>query len=174
MSVSSLINSPSYGQKYTLTNLRGNIAIPVSAATAFAETVITCIASAATVLNITLPAGRYLAKMECCITAIAGQASVVNYAQLQLIGNNTSGGNNQLLGAGASYGGITFTGVVANVGANNIFIKDDVFFTIPEETTLSMRLVSNVLTAGCETRDTDLPFNPAQPCENKVTFYELL
>jgi len=174
MSYSSLINSPSYGRVYTLTNPAGAITIPTAAATAFSETSIILVAAGGAVLNITLPAGRYLAKMDCCLTAVAGNASVINYAQLQLIGNNTTGGNNQLLGSGGTYAGISFTGVVANYGINNIFMNEDVFFTISETTTVSARLVSNVATAGCATRSTTLATNPVTPCENKIVFYEIL
>jgi hypothetical protein len=172
MSVSSLLNSPTYGQVYTLTNLGGARATLASASTAIRELGIITIAGGATDLYITLPAGKYMAEMECCLnTTVGGTAVDIRFAQLQLIGINTAGAN-QLLGFGTSYNK-NMDGTLANIMDNNLFMKDSVFINLTETTQLTARLAYNIDNI-CATKSGSIATNPVLPCENKIIFYEVL
>jgi hypothetical protein len=172
MSYSSLFNSPSYGQTFTLTNLGGARATQASAATAIRELGIITVAGGASDLYITLPAGKYLADIECCLTTtVNGTAVDIKFAQLQLIGINTTGAN-QLLGYGTSYNK-NMDGTLVNILDNNLFMKDTVFIILTETTQITARLAYNIDNI-CATKSGNIGTNPVLSCENKIIFKEVL
>jgi hypothetical protein len=169
MSYSSLINNPTYGQTYTLTNLAGSIPLAVSTdATTFTTKVVISPAGSASALFQSLPAGKYAVNMICAVESATANVTPLNHIQLQIVDDTDVS-----YGVSSSYGKTT-SATLANKPANTIFINDTIFINLTTTKNLTLRLNYNILSHAGQTVSGNLVTNPAIVCENRVIFTEIL
>jgi hypothetical protein len=169
MSSSSFFNSPSYGNTFTLTNLAGAIALPVSSsATAFTPiAVITPVGGVGSLFK-TIPAGKYAVTLICAVESSTAIVTNLNFLQLQLVDDTDVS-----YGISSSYGKNTST-VIANKPANTIYINDTIFINITTAKNFTLRLNYNIISGAGATVSANLASNPAVVCENQIIFREIL
>jgi hypothetical protein len=174
MSVSSLFNSPTYGQTYTLTSFDSSLEMDTSAdlINFNIRAMIVTTANGIIYKYITLPAGKYLATMSACITLRGNTAAdqVVNYAQLQIVSNA-----NVLYGASTAYNK-NLLRTLANTATSALAINESVIIELTAETQLSLRMVYNSTgnADALTTKDTSIGLNPVFQCLNQIVFKEIL
>lgn len=173
MSSYGLLNSASFSNTYTLTNLGGAVSLPTVGATVFEPAlIIRPVGGALSSVYITIPAGKYSVSMKCAIESAAANTAI-NFAQLVIVDSTDI-----LYGAGSSYNK-TASGTTANRPSNQLYINDIITITLTTSKTLTMRLNYNITVAAGATISGELGTagaypNPRIPCENTVVFTEIL
>lgn len=170
MSVSSFLNSPTFGQEYILTSFDSSLTVAISGSTtAFSEKPVTVTTTDGGLPKyISLPAGKYLATMSCClfVPADTASATVVNYAQLQIVDDTAI---SVLYGASTTYNK-TLATTAANIPTATLYMNETVMIELPTQKNLTLRLAYNITGNACGTKDTPFGVNPVITPLNQIIF----